>query len=858
MSSCTLDPEKTKGLYKYRGYSMNITCIKSFAKTIFLTATLGVASSQLFAAEAISLDIKSDLAGPALMKLANAAHVQILVPENIAESITLSALSGEYSLEDALSNMLVNTGLSYKFTSERSIVINTLFKEEDSSFEGKKNVRENIEEVLVTASRREQNLQDVSMAITAVKPDDFTSVGLTRLTEVIAYTPGVSVRDSAEPGGAPIAVRGIGQDAVAITTPVVGIYMDAVPMSSNSPWGNGGSFGFDGLLGDIERVEFLQGPQGTLYGSTSIAGAIKYITRKPALDTFRTHASVDLSDTREGGLNQIYNGRFSVPLIKDKLGLTVAGFQEANGGFVDAVDGDGTLLTEDADSYDRYGVSADVYYVFSDRLNFRVRALSQKAEYTGLTQVNIDGATNELFYGSLVGFNGDLDRSLENTLYAGSLEYQFDGATLTASSSYTEELWTDNQQFPHLHDFADTLIGRPLGTTTFAGRSWLRGSERFTQEIQLASDSGGTWEWIVGLYYTNENTLYDIGITVQPGDVNWNTSVKPSEYKEYAAFGNLTYYVTSEFDLTIGARLSDHQMSFFPKTSSDLFPFVDPYINEVGNIVDTWSFAARYRPAEDLSLYARVASGYRPTSANSILSDGVVSLPEIVESDTLWSYEVGAKGWVADGILSYDLALWYLDWKDFQTFFSLAPFVEGLGNAYGGITAKGVEGSLTFKPVDSLSVIANITYSDSTLNEDEPHLNGLAGQQFPYVPKWMFSSRARYDFPLSSGMDGHVGVGVRYQNSSRSAFTDDEAFIPGVSDPAGGPYDPSYNVPTDAYVAVDLNAGIAWGRYSLSLYAKNLLNEKAMLGTDGVTAYPTASAVPLRPLTVGVVFSVDF
>ncbi len=183
--------------------------------------------------------------------------------------------------------------------------------------------------------------------------------------------------------------------------------------------------------------------------------------------------------------------------------------------------------------------------------------------------------------------------------------------------------------------------------------------------------------------------------------------------------------------------------------------------------------------------------------------------------------------------------------------------VAGLGNAAGGITAKGVEGSFTIRPTNGLSIISTFTYANSTLNEDEPELSGSSGQQVPFVPRWVLSGLVRYDFPISSGIDGHFGLGVRYQDESRSAFTDAGAFVPGVSNPAAGGYDTIFNLPTDAYTAVDLNGGITWRGFSLNVYVNNLLGQDALLGTGGTYfgAAPMATAVPLRPRTIGATIS---
>jgi len=857
-------------------------------KTLKLCATstlaLMIAESAVYAGPPEQhFSIETQQLSEALLQFSQQSDMIVIAAQPLVRGLQAPSVEGVMAPQQALVKLLEGSGLSYRKgeQGQLTVVRNEAMKRigyntaadyranlgayvddgdlgEGAAFE--------LDEIIVTASRREQNLQDVPMAITAVRPEEFTAVGLTRLSDIIAYTPGVSVSNPlGTPVGATITARGVGQQS---STATVGVYMDSVPLTSNSPYSNGGGSAFDGLLGDVERVEFLKGPQGTLYGSTSIGGAVKYITRKPSLDEFRGHASVDLSTTKEGGFNQVYNGRISTPLIEDKIGITVAGFYEDNGGLVDRVDATGVLLLEDADTFERYGFSGDLYYQFSDRFDFRARVLHQKANYNGTSQVDIDEVTKELKHGFLAGNVGLSNSNYKNTFYTGTFEYQFDGATLTATSSYVEDQSFDEKDIVVLaRDFVDNAInnaigGRPQGTSTAILSFRDIGSEKFTQEIQLTSEASETWEWMLGLYYADETTFQTASIIAQPGDINFNSSLNPSAYKEYAAFGNLTYYITPEFDVTVGARLSHNQMTYSPTVTSDITNFGGPSTFTVKDTVDTWSFAARYRPTENMSLYARAASGYRPAFANQPLLDvfGNTLLPVMVESDSLWSYEVGTKGSVAEGVLSYDLSLWYLKWNNFQTILTLSPTEGGFSNAPGGITAKGIEGSFTLKPVEGLSVISNFAYTDSTLNEDEPFLNGLEGQQLAFVPKWTFSSRANYGFTLSSDLDATIGAGIRYESSNRSVFTDAEAFVPGVS-AVGGTYDQFFNIPTDAYVVVDFNAGMSWDQISLNFYVTNLLNEGAITSTFGsnVSGFVIRSiGVPIKPRTIGAKLSVNF
>jgi len=830
------------------------------ASSVAILAGSAMADDSLY-----SFNVDPQTLETALMDVARQSGIQLMFETGSSALLPVDAIKGRMNIEAALAQLLSKTNL--RFTRKKSGIyviaeqsgFQKISYNSSSDYEAKLGVYEGdervdgvnafeLDEIIVTASRREQNLQDVPMSVAVVQPEEFTAVGLGRLSDIIAYTPGVSVSNvSGEPSGANITARGAGAiGRFSFNAATVGVYLDAVPLTSNSPWGLGDDFAFDGMLGDVERVEFLKGPQGTLYGSTSIGGALKYITRKPSLDEFRAHASVDISGTKEGGFNQTYNGRISTPIIEDKLGFSIAGFYEDNGGYMNRVDPvSGELMDEDADAYDRYGFSGDLYFRVNDKLSLRGRVLYQEATYSGLSLVDFDPENKEPLFGRYDVSLSRSDREMRNVFYAGTIEYEFDGATLTSTTSYVDGDYAINGDLilPAFAETVDLFAGRPIGTTTNFLSTVGIGGEKFTQEIQLASDAGERWDWILGLYYADEETTATNSFIAMPGDVILSSSSSPSEYREYAAFGNLIYHMSDRLDITLGARLSDSKMVFTNLAEASVFSPADEFNSNVKDTVNTWSFALSYRPHDGLSLYARAANGYRPASANQLVIDfnGVDRLPRFIESDTLWSYEFGAKGSALERLISYDVALWYTDWNNFQAAVTLPDgFNGGLSNVDGGITAKGVEGTVTVKPVGGLSIISNFAYTKSTLNADEPRLNGEKGQQLPFIPEWTFSSRARYDFALTGAIDAYVGVGVRYESSSRSEFTDAD----------GG----SVNIPTDSYVLVDMNAGMQLGHYALSLYATNLLNEYALTNTNGIAN----RGVPLRPRTIGVRLSVDF
>ena len=683
------------------------------------------------------------------------------------------------------------------------------------------------------------------MAVTVVNPDEFTDVGLVSLKEVLTYTPGFSSNNtSGSPAAGFLVVRGVAPDGAGKGTATTAVYLDGMALSSSAPFGSGSVISFDGLLGDVERVEFLKGPQGTLYGSGAVGGTIKYVTRKPSLNEVSGAVGVDASSIKEGGNASIYNARITTPLVEDKLGITLAGFYEKNDGFTDRVDaGTGELIKEDTNSYDRYGLSADLYFEASDRLNLRARVLNQKTDSVGIAWQTLLPGTTAPLYAPLTNAFGVNDLMLETDLYSTSVNYQFDGMTLSSITSYMEgsrQLERALTLFAPLFDSA--YIGPNFPASASIPFATGGGYNRFTQELQITSDGNDSLEWITGLYYADEENFGNVSISAVPSGFILVGAETDAQYKELAAFGNVTYYLTSDFDVTVGARLSRNEITNSPssRSTSPLTAHDVSITAETKDTVGTYSLALRYRPDEDMSLYARVSSGYRPGTVDTNPSTGVVGE---VDSDSLWSYEIGAKGDIAEGLISYDLALYYFDWDNFQAVLNDGPVAFLMTNTEGGITGKGVEASVTLRPLDGISVITNMAYSSSELNEDESGLNGLKGQQTPHVPKWSASSRLRYDFTLASGQEAFANVSVRYEDSARSSYTN------------GTPFSAN-NLPSDSYVAVDLSAGVTFNTVTLGLYAANLLNERAI---QSIYSDPNENrGVPIKPRTLGLRLSIDF
>jgi len=661
---------------------------------------------------------------------------------------------------------------------------------------------------------------------------------------VLKYVPGVNFNDDGAPGQGSITMRGV---ANIFSTPSVGIYLDDIPYGSVTAFAEGANFALDALLGDVERIEVIKGPQGTLFGAASMGGSVRYITKEPSLTDFGGRFSTDLSDTSQGGFNQLYKAGIDVPIVNDKLALGVSGFYQDNDGFIDQA----VRPDKDVNDAQLRGGQATLLFRPSEPWKIKLNYLDQRSEFTGQNSVPFNITTGQPVFGKYKqNTAGEEPTEIEFELSSATIEYQGGWGTATLASSYQEfsqVAIVDLTRF--FGPLVDAQVGAPPGTNSVPLDSQIS-TDRWAHEFRLTSANNEHLEWLVGLYYTKEESSNFQGAVAVPSGFNLVTQQFPSNYEEKAAFGNLTYYFTPQFDATVGVRLSSNDMGVLFSGTGLL---AGPNLPEqtVSDDVQTYLFNARYRPNDDMSLYFRAANGYRPASANLPLinpaTGDILSVP-FVKADTLWSYELGAKGNFAESAFGYDVAVYLIKWKDLQVFRSFNGVNVG-GNADSDVTATGLEGTLTYQPTNALNVAASFAYSQSELDEDDPAIGGLEGEQLPGIPEWTFSLSGNYDFMLGS-LDAFVGGGIAYQDSRNTSFKG------GVGDGGVVIAPANRNFTTDDYVTADLRTGVAWGRYKLSLYATNLFDEYAFQRATTTGTQGQASIV--RPRTIGVVFNADF
>ena len=712
-----------------------------------------------------------------------------------------------------------------------------------------------LEEVIVTASRRAETLQDTALSVTVQTPDELAVAGLTSLSDVIDYSPGAYFSGGSAPTDNTISMRGV---STLTSSPTVGVYIDDVPIGSGNGQAAGASLMLDVMKAGMERVEIVKGPQGTSFGASSMGGIVRYVSGDSSLSDLSASMSVDFSSTEHGGSNQRYTGRLNTPIVADRVGLKLTGYYEDVGGFIDRIPEAVGGAASDVNGYENMGGMFKLDGKVTDRFSASFLGLYDETTFSGRNIVALDGGP------PFVPANGpyetdtaESDDVSEFWLTGLTLNYQFDFGTLVSSTSYQEREVTSTTDLvadfgPLVELFCDCTVDN----APFTGAQT---TDRFVQELRLVSreaePAAGAIEWTAGAIYSKEESGNGQRLAGLPTNFVLLDVNIPSELEETAAFGNLTYYLSPQLDLSAGVRIADVRASVAVVDGPQILIGNTPPV-EVDDTIDTYSFSARYRPSDELSLYARIASGYRPAAANlpvrDVDGDNVAS--PIVETDTLWSYEVGAKGLAAGSQLGYELTGWYLNWKNLQA----RVYVNGVqtgGNADSDVTAYGLEGALTYSPIEDLVIRASAAFTDSTLDDDETSAFGaVAGENMPGIPEWSAALRADYSIQLSGGTQVMLGGGVRYIGDR------DTGFEGGIGQDGTVITPLIYNFVAEKHAVADINIGFKHGRFGGSLYATNLFDEYAYSGGSARPAagFIRATASVIQPRTIGAAVTFDF
>lgn len=696
-------------------------------------------------------------------------------------------------------------------------------------------------EIVVTAQKRVENVQDVPISISVVDGKALQEQGAASLVDYAGFVPGMQVSNSGTPGQTTITLRGVAPLSSAQT---VGIYLDEAPVGSSAIYNRSGAFTIDLMPYDLQRIEVLKGPQGTLYGASSIGGLVKYVTVQPDTSAFKVRAGVEGFAIKGGdGLGWGAQAMVNVPIVTDRLAMSASFAWRKTPGWVDSVN---NAALKDQNDYEQRGGRVALLWQPTPEFSVKLAGIWQSLDSDGNGTYAADLAGNRLGDGR--SFNNYVPESFDIDLdyYSATLDYDFGAASLTSATTYSK---TQSRQVQDTSYAFGVLFPLLTGGAIAPGITPFYldlGLEKWTQELRLASPGGGRFEWLIGGFFTDETTSnsqlvrsFDMAGNPIPGLDPLAIVGLPATYKEYAAFANATFRFSDQFEITGGLRWARNEQTFRQISSGAIVPQANNPGESAENVF-TYSISPQFHINDDAMLYARVATGYRPGGPNVV----VPNVPPTVDADRMKNYEIGLKADFADRLVSVDVALFWMDWTDIQV---VRAFGGVSGGANGGkATSKGIEGSMLLRPAPGLTITATGSYTDATLSEDVPEISGFDGDRLPAVPKFSGALRADYEFELGGGNKGSFGAGVRHAGNRFSLVE---------SDPLTALAKP--------YTSVDLNASVTFSdHWTLRAYARNLLDNKGEMArstmADGLNRPSFLAISPLQPRTVGVALDMSF
>jgi iron complex outermembrane recepter protein len=717
-----------------------------------------------------------------------------------------------------------------------------------------------IAEVVVTANKlTAQSVLDVPSSLQAISGDALRANGVSGFMDLAGDIPGLAVEDQG-PGDRKYVIRGINSTGES----TAGIYYDEAVVSGSNA-NDGGGLQADIRLYDLDHIEVLRGPQGTLYGASSMSGTIKFVTKKPDLNQFGGYITTELSETQHGGENRNFNGAINLPIIDGILGVRAVGWSVHDSGYINQLQVGTVGLVEGVNTDDVQGGRVILRYHPLDGLTIDASYTGQKETSGGSSRYTPAGQTSTGTPG--VGFQGCDLCNVDPNLSPSFDRLEVYSLTGTYDFAYGTVTVTSNQYNRNFHLYFDTSVGLQQFGIPFPTES-IEPQQRDlnSSEIRYASKLDFPLNFVVGAFRQSEkNDLQvqsvktnDLGVPNGPfsgsnsddalSNPNGNTVFGRDDDRrtnEYSGFGEATWKVTSKFSLVGGVR-------YFTETLNGVQVQTHPFGGFVGGgnvapVVDpqqtfskaTFKFNASYDFDPGLLLYATASSGFRGGGLNP-QSEPFEPIPSSFKPDSLWNYEAGAKGRLFEGRVDYQVDGYLIQWHDIQVGETTADgSFNYIGNA-GDAIVKGTELELTLRPLPDLKFGFAGSYQNAYLSHgatpEQFALNptlGLTGESLPEIPRLQFSTNLEYTHLVANDVLGVLAANLTYRGKTDAYFVSN-----------------TLNVPLHSYSLLDLRMGVETGPWSVNLFARNVTNKRAeitALAAEGNPLY----FFTVRPRTFG-------
>ncbi len=719
-----------------------------------------------------------------------------------------------------------------------------------------------LEEIVVTATKRAESLQDVPLAVSALRAEDIAARGLTQYADYLSAVPGVYFQD-AGPGQSQIRMRGIVASEGGGGPASVATYFGETVTSVLSLFGAKPNL----RLVDIDRIEVLRGPQGTLFGANALAGVVRIVPTPANLSDFELEVGTrGFATAHSDDASYHVEATVNVPLIEDKLAVRLVAYQDDIAGYIDnvvpaneAVDwtepgeqflaaltgvefdlpagslvipGNAAFTNRDVNSEDTWGVRANVLWRVSDRLQFDLTHAVQDVTMNGQPFVDsFSGPYAQLRALDVYAPGKYVERLEVSTLVA---SYDWDSVTLTSASNHSKltSVFRDD-----MIPFVLAAFGVPL---PWQDRTDSDGKV-FSQEVRLESKGDAPLQWLVGAFYLDQSV--DVTQTVPdfscpacvssilldqdfafriPGP---GSGPRLVNQEQRSIFGEISYKFASRWTVGVGGRYLEEDLErLTASTEGFLVGGVAP--QEPARTGSSYevnpSAYVRFEPSDALTWYVQAARGFRSAQTNQVLSytggcapeAAAVGLKAVTDPDTLWSYELGMKARFADGRVGVNAAVYQQEWEGVQL---PIQFDCGFGGTINGgdVEGQGVEVEFTAQLTDALQFNATGAYNNNEFDTVKPGVGFSVGERPPGAPEKNASAGLQYNFDLSANWSAFARADYSYVSDTRYKF---------------GQIDPVVIV-QDAYDLANLRLGVQRADLAVELFGRNVTDERAIVNT---------------------------
>lgn len=719
-------------------------------------------------------------------------------------------------------------------------------------------------EIIVTATKRgDEALQVVPVSIQAITGEALGNSGAVEFIDFAQRVPSLTFQDLG-PGDKKYIIRGINSTGAA----TVGAYYDEAVISADNR-NDGGGRNADIRLYDIERIEVLKGPQGTLYGASSESGTIRIITKKPVADEVSGYIAGDISNTEKGGTNYGVNGAINLPIVEDKLAMRVVGWYIDNSGYIDATRIPSGRL-DNINTDETSGGRASLRYTPTSDFSLTASATIQDTHSDGSSRFTPPGSLS--FGDAANGFppvpggdliNTDLTRSPYDEqieIYSLTGEYSFDLGSIVATTNYFD------RDINFVFDSSPILFffGVPIPGITIQPQS----RRIWSNELRYASAFSGPLNFVIGGFYSKEKSDFDVQVVrsndfgeprgpfsrlnsddalSNPDGNTFFGRFDNNRLRQFAFFGEATFDFTSTLSGTVGARYFDSMLNSRQETTHPFGGFGPnpPGVlsNHDSDSKTTYKFNLNWKPNGEVLVYATAAQGFRVGGLNQADLPFASGIPRGYDSDSLWNYELGTKLTLADGRVWVNGAVYHIDWSNIQVraldSTGAFPFTTNAGSA----NVDGAELELTARVATGVTLNIGSSYQDANLTDDQPGPAtgprppslGLDGDKIPNVPKFISSVNLDVERPLTDTLNYVVHADVSYRGSSHTTL--------------GRERDP-FDVRLESYALANLRIGIKNDLWTLVAFARNIFDKRAQVDAISSDQDPLAF-ITVRPRTLG-------